>query len=287
MKIAVIADIHANLVALQTVLEDVEHWRPDQVVVAGDIVNRGPRPAECWKIVQEKVRKAGWLLVRGNHEDYVLSHDEPGAPRSGPWFEVNRASYWTYSQLNGEVTELRAMPSHQSLVDPDGNELLFYHGSFLGIRDGIYPETDDSALRKKIGLDQRAPKSPPLALFCVGHTHRALTRRLDDVLVVNAGSAGLPFDRDARCAYARLTWSRQHWNAEIVRLKYDRAQAERDFELGGYLEGGGPLARLVLHELQCACSHLYTWALHYQERALQGEISVAESVQRHLAHYAP
>lgn len=287
MKIAVIADIHANLVALQTILEDMEHWRPDRVVVAGDIVNRGPRPAECWKIIQEKVQTAGWLLVRGNHEDYVLSHDEPGAPRSGPWFEVNRASFWTYSQLNGEVAELRAMPLHQSLIDAGGNELLFYHGSILGMRDGIYPETDDSALRKKIGLDQRPHGAPHLALFCVGHTHRALTRRLDSVLVVNAGSAGLPFDRDARCAYAHLTWSGQQWNAEIVRLKYDLARAAQDFELNGYLEGGGPLARLVLHELQCACSHLYTWALHYQERALKGEISVAESVQRHLAHYIP
>ena len=44
MKLAVLADIHANLPALLAVLDSIDAWRPDAVVVAGDIVNRGPRP---------------------------------------------------------------------------------------------------------------------------------------------------------------------------------------------------------------------------------------------------
>lgn len=283
MKIAVIADIHANLVALQAVIADVDAWRPDRVIILGDVVNRGPCPAECLALVRERARTDGWLLVRGNHEEYVISRAAPDSPRSGPAFEVHRASYWTYTHLSCDVAPLRAMALSQQLNDPAGNEASFYHGSTLGMRDGIYPETPDDALIGKLGLDQRLPDSPALGLFCVGHTHRSLVRSLDGIRVVNAGSAGLPFDQDTRAAYARLSWSKQGWDAEIIRLEYDLAAAERDFYDTGYYEGAGPLIRLVLRELLTARSHLYTWALHYQEAALRGEISVEESVRRHLA----
>lgn len=41
MKIAILSDIHGNLPALQTVADDIARWQPDQVIVNGDIVNRG------------------------------------------------------------------------------------------------------------------------------------------------------------------------------------------------------------------------------------------------------
>ena len=102
MKIAVLADIHANLPALQTVMEHVDAWQPDQVFVAGDTVNRGPRPAECLALVLQRQAMQGWRLVRGNHEDYVITHSQPDAPRSGVALDVHRGSYWTYCQLRGQ-----------------------------------------------------------------------------------------------------------------------------------------------------------------------------------------
>ena len=57
MKLAVLADIHANWPALQAVTEHLEAWQPDQVIVDGDTVNRGPRPAECLRFVQDRQRK--------------------------------------------------------------------------------------------------------------------------------------------------------------------------------------------------------------------------------------
>ena len=72
VKIAVLADIHANLAALEAVSEHIEHWQPDSIAIAGDIVNRGPRPRECWGFVQERMAQDGWLVLRGNHEGYVI-----------------------------------------------------------------------------------------------------------------------------------------------------------------------------------------------------------------------
>lgn len=283
MKIAVLSDIHANYPALLAVAADLERWHPDLVVINGDLVNRGPKPAECLQFVLERAARVGWRLIRGNHEDYVILHSGSDAPVSGPALEVHRASHWTYMKLGMDVRALRAMPEHHQITDPDGKMAHFVHGSILGMRDGIYPETSDQQLRKKIGLKTKPDANDhQLAMFVVGHTHRALVRHIDQVLVVNAGSVGLPFDLNPQAGYARLTWRSNRWEAEIIRLEYDRAQAVRDFETSGYLPDGGPLVDLVLLELMGARSHLYNWAVQYQDLTLNGFISVRASVDRYI-----
>lgn len=279
MKLAVLADIHANLPALHAVLESIDAWGPDMVVVAGDIVNRGPRPAECLRIIQKRQQQAGWLTVVGNHEEYVLHQASPQAARSGPQFHIFQSSYWTYRQLNGDLSALEAMPFQQSLTAPDGSEVRIAHASMRGTRDGIFPETPDDVLRLQVGR----PYTP---LFVVGHTHWPLIRRLDGTLVVNAGAVGMPFDGDPRASYAQLTWRQGQWHAEIIRLDYDRRQTEQDYVNTGFLEHGGALARLMLVELQKARSQLYQWALTYEAPVLAGQLTIEEAVDRFLANRA-
>lgn len=275
MKIAVLSDVHANYAALEAVVADIDTWQPDHVVVAGDLVNRGPRPRECLALIQQRYQCDGWQMLFGNHEEYVLTHFVPGAPRSGPRFETHRPSYWTGCQLDGHLALLRQMPRQISMEGPSGGEIRFTHASMGGLRDGIYTWTPDTALRSKI--------SPAPEVLCVGHTHRPLVRRLDGTLIVNAGSAGLPFDGDQRASYARLTGERDGWQAEIVRVPYDLTRAERDFYDTGYLDDAGALVRLVYLELQQACGHLYDWSVLYQQRAEVGEISVADAVDEYIA----
>lgn len=276
MKLAVLADIHANLPALRAVLDSIDAWQPDAVVVAGDIINRGPRPAECLRLVQERQRTAGWRLLLGNHEEYVLHQAQPDTVHSGPRFEIFRSSYWTLQQLNGDVADLQALPFSQSLFAPDGSEARIAHASMRGTRDGIFRETPDAVLRLQVGR----PHAP---LFVVGHTHWPLVRWVDDTLVVNVGAVGMPFDGDPRASYGRLTWQRSGWQAQIVRLPYDRRQTEQDYFDTGFLSGGGPLARLMLLELQHARSQLYQWALTYEASVMAGELSMDSSVERFLA----
>jgi len=279
MKIAVLADIHANLPALQTVTEQLEAWRPDRVIVAGDVVNRGPRPAECLRFVQERQRDDGWLVVIGNHEEYVISQARPDAPRSGPQFEILRGSYWTYQKLDQDVSALEAMPFQVSLMAPDGGEVRVTHASMLGTREGIYKRTPDEELIHKVG--QPAP-----AVFCVGHTHRPLVRRLNGTLVVNVGAVGLPFDGDTRAGYAQLTWQEEGWEAQIVRLDYDRTQAARDFYETGFLDEASSFAQLVQVELRTAQSLIFGWTRRYEDAILAGTITAQEAVNEFLADFS-
>ncbi len=277
MKLAVLADIHANYVALQAVVAHIDQWQPDLVIVAGDIVNRGPRPVECLALVQQRRQTDGWLVVRGNHEDYVIGHSKPDAIRSGPEFEIYRSSYWTYRKLGCDVGVLEAMPFKLELALE--GMVRVTHASMRHIRDGIYKTTPEDVLREQIG------QSPPV-LFCMGHTHQPFIRTLNETLVVNVGAAGMPFDGDWHPSYAQLEWRGGQWHAEIIRLSYDRRAAERDFELSGFLDEGGPLAHLMLRELQIAQGQLHSWIHQFEKAVLAGETTMEASVRNFLTQSA-
>ena len=276
MKLALLADIHANLPALQAVAAHLDAWRPDHVLVAGDVINRGPRPAECLAFIQERRQTDGWLVTRGNHEEYVMVHAKPDSPRSGPQFDIWSGSFWTYQRLHGDISSLETMPFQINLTAPDGGQVCATHASALGTREGIHRRTPDDELARKIG-------SPAPAALGVGHTHIPLVRRLDGTLVVNAGAVGLPFDGDARASYAQMTWRREGWQAEIVRLDYDRGQANRDFEETGFLDEAPAFALLVQSELRTARSAVFEWLRAYEARVLAGEMTMLDSVRRFLA----
>ena len=276
MKLAVLADIHANYPALQAVLADLDAWQPDAVVVAGDIVNRGPRPRPCLELMLARQRAAGWRLLYGNHEEYVLHQASPQAAVDGPEFELFQAARWTYQQLPDYIDVLAALPFQQTLTAPNGSEVRAVHASTRSTRDGIFVHTPDAVLREQIG-------QPPPGVLVVGHTHLPLVRRVDSTLVVNVGAVGVPFDGDTRAGYAQLTWTAAGWDARIVRLVYDHARALQDYVDTGFLQQAGPLARLMLLELQIARSQLYTFANTYNNAIRAGEISMKEAVERSLA----
>jgi len=274
MKIAVLADIHGNLPALQAVTQDIEAWQPDLGVVNGDIVNRGPLSRDCLHFVQARVASHHWRVVRGNHEDFVIACAGPHVPHNRPEFELWRFAYWAYQQLNGEVQFLKTMPDRFNWFAPDGSEFRAVHGSMKNNRDGVYQDSSDEDLLKQI--------HPVPAVFVTAHTHRAMLRRFNDSLVVNVGSVGSPFDQDRRASYGRFTWDRAGWQAEIIRLPYDLAQIEQDYLTSGFLTEAGPLPQLMLVELRRAGGLVHRWATRYQDAVLAGEIDIADSVRQLL-----
>jgi predicted phosphodiesterase len=279
MKLAILSDIHGNLPALHAVAEHIDAWRPDHVIVNGDIVNRGPCSPPCLRFVQDRQRARNWQALRGNHEDHVLEHTRPDAVRNGPQFEINRMSFWTYEQLNGAVEALAALPNVCTLHAPDGSMVRVTHASMRNNRDGIYISTTDNVLRQQI--------APAPAVFCSAHTHYPLIRCIDDTLVVNVGSAGSPNDGDPRASYAQLTWRRGQWRAEIMRLEYDREQTERDFQTSGFLDDAGAIARVMHFEWRFAQPFFPFWIYQYQARVLAGEIDLETAVDAFLEDYRP
>lgn len=273
MKLAVLSDIHGNVPALAAVLDDIERWGADHLIVNGDLVSRGPHSLECLRLLQ--ARAPGSHFLTGNHETYVLRcADQPADPES-PTHDIDRFADWALRQLGAAVDDIRAWDDHLDLTDLEGAATAHVtHGSRLGNRDGISARTRDDDLPAKLG--------EPRALFIGSHTHRPLLRRFNGTLVVNTGSVGQPMDGDPRAAYGRFTLIGGRWEAEIARVAYDKARAERDFIDSGFLAEAGPMARLIYLELRQSRAHVGPWRNQYLEAVKARALSVTASVDAYL-----
>jgi predicted phosphodiesterase len=89
MRLALLADIHGNLPALEAVMAELERLQPDQVVVDGDLINAVPFSAQ----VIDCVRQQRWTVVRGNHEFYYLDFGTeraiPGCEDADRWGQLH------------------------------------------------------------------------------------------------------------------------------------------------------------------------------------------------------
>ncbi len=277
MKIAILADIHANLAALQATIDDIDGWSPDAVIVAGDMVNRGPQSDDCLDLVLRLRDERGWQVIAGNHEGYVLRYAvdcaRPDFPTSGPHYEFSRLIGWAYSQLSTRIPAIAALTEQVDIATPAG-VMRVLHASLRHNRDGVLANSSDTELRQQI--------DPAAAVFCVGHTHMPFVRRVDDTLLVNVGSVGLPFDGDTRAAYARLSLGRAGWSAEIRRVTYDLSVTKRVFVQGGAMEAIGPMAEIMLREMQTGTSLMFDFLPRYNQPIHSGAITVADAVRQFL-----
>lgn len=274
MKIAVFSDVHGNVPALEAVLEDIIRWGADEIIVNGDLINRGPCSLDALRLVQRECHAA--RLLRGNHENWVLRTASDGHNPDSTTYEIDRFAHWTVAQMGAELEQVSSWDDHLDLSDLEGGSLHITHGSRLGDRRGIQPECEGEELAEKLG--------DPRDLFIASHTHRAFTRRFNGSLVINTGSVGQPFDNDTRASYARLQFHQGNWQGEIRRVAYDRERAIADFEKSGFLEQGGALTHVIFREFVEACTHVGPWRSQYLDKIRAGEISVVDAVERYLAN---
>ncbi len=273
-RIAVLADVHGNLPALDAVLTDLEAQRVDEVLVGGDLVGRGPQGTA----VVQRVLGLGWRSVKGNHEDYLLDFRQGRVPED--WLSLASqewaAARWMAAELGaGEAEAIAALPF--SLAAASHPDLRLVHGTPRSANEGIGPWTSDAELSRHLG-----EVAEPL-LVCA-HTHRPLLRRLPQGTVVNVGSVGLPFNRDQRAQYAIFEERTGEWQVEFRQVSYDLGAIVEIYQRSGFLEAGGVTARLLLLELEHA-SPLLVPFLKWAE-ALQVPARL-EQLQDFLAFHDP
>jgi putative phosphoesterase len=274
MRLAVISDIHSNFSALEAVIIDLQAQSPDIIVVAGDFINRGPQPRQVWEALCE----TGWPILRGNHEDYVIAQYEefgPEHPLANPLWQPAR---WTSQQLGPIGAELEALPLSLELEAPDGSAVTILHGTARRNNEGIFAQTPDEDMPELIGEN-------PAPLFCCGHTHAPLIRHYGQTLIVNCGSVGLPFNGDPRAQYALIDWRENVWHPAIHTVPYDRTKIREAFE-ADFFQGGGPLTRVIWHEVETARPHLGRWIRDWADPVREGRTTIDHAVTEYLRQEA-
>lgn len=271
-RVAVLADIHGNIPALEAVIADIADQQIDEVLVGGDLVGRGPQGGK----VIRRIRQLDWPSVRGNHEDYLLTFRRGDVPPN--WLEAEEwaASRWMANELvDSDVSYIQALPfSMRSRLLP---QLHLVHASPESNNDGIGPWTSMQHMQAHLdAIDESV-------LVCA-HTHRPLHQKFEDGHVVNVGSVGLPFNRDRRAQYAIFHVVDGETKIEFRRVDYDLEQTLEIYESSGFLSRGGVTARLLILELEKAQPYLVPFL---QWASTLGVPPVAEQIEKFRGFYDP
>lgn len=227
-KAAVLGDIHGNIAALEAALKDIKRHKPDRLLITGDLVMNGPRPAEVVRRVRE-LEEQGALVIQGNTDVAVADFDYAAA---FPWLDEVpagqvAAAEWAHDQLaDDELDYLRRLP-YERRLDVAGTMVLVCHGSPGSQASSLGADLDPNLIVERVTrTDAR--------VICCGHTHVADVRELGRKLIVNPGSCGYAFDGDPTACWALLTIEDgAEPQAELMRPAYDaQAAAEEVAERG-------------------------------------------------------
>jgi predicted phosphodiesterase len=185
VKVAVLYDIHGNLVALEAVLADVETDAATSYLLGGDYASFGPWPRETAEMLESL---PAIVRIRGNVERWL--REDPEAPDSAQQFLTTALKAARDSLGPALVERLYRLPEKGEL---DG--ILVCHGSPRSDIESFAPEAEPDEERLLAGESNRT------ILF--GHSHRQFRRPgPNGTLLVNPGSVGAPLDGDVRAAWA-------------------------------------------------------------------------------------
>lgn len=183
MPVAVLYDIHANLPALEAVLEEISSAAVDHIVIGGDVFP-GPMPRETMELLLSVGIAA--QFIHGNGDRAVLSAST-GRPLDPMPEQAREAVRWVAQQLSSESEKvLAAWPATARLHVEDLGEVLFCHAT---------PRSDTEIFTRLTSEQRLAPIFTDLQVPTVvcGHTHMQFDRMIGNTRVLNAGSVGMPF----------------------------------------------------------------------------------------------
>jgi putative phosphoesterase len=236
--VAALYDIHANLPALEAVLEEVREAGVDQIVIGGDVVP-GPMPRETLeRLLSLDVPSQ---FIRGNGDREVLARMR-GIENARLPEPVREGIRWSGEQISGEQIQrdyeavLTSWPATMRLDVPGLGSVLFCHATPRNDTEVFTRLTDAERLRPVFdGID--------VPIVVCGHTHMQFDRMVGSIRVLNAGSVGMPFQEPG--AY----WLQLGPDAQVRlrRTSYDLARAADLIRATTYPQAEDFATRSVLH----------------------------------------
>jgi predicted phosphodiesterase len=247
VKYALISDIHSNLPALETVLEDIGSQEGvDSIHHLGDLVGYAPWPNEVVALIRER----GIPGIAGNYDsttatDYPHCGCKAESPRGE---ELSHLSYeWTRAHVSPETKRfLGALPFRRDFRPRGGHKsrptLTLVHGTPT-LNTLYWTEDRPDSFCHKMAQAAGAKEGD---LIAFGHTHKPWHRLVEGVSFLNTGSVGKPKDGDWRAGYVLVETGEEIGAVEFVRVEYDLERAvdaihrsELPDEFADQLKAGG------------------------------------------------
>ena len=239
-RLAVLADIHGNLPALQAVIDDMAQFAIDQVVVAGDSINWGPFSRQ----VMEILRQRRWPVIRGNNELYLLDYETERAPAH--WSRFTMPPFLHDQLGDGWANAIAALPDTLQLRFRDAPSIRVFHGIPGDPWTAIVPQSSAAQVRRWL-------RNIAESTVICAHSHIALERQVGAWRIFNPGSVGLPLDGEHSASYMILEGSEQGWQlAAHRRIPIDISSLLAEYERLNFVERCGVTAELVIEEFRSA-----------------------------------
>jgi diadenosine tetraphosphatase ApaH/serine/threonine PP2A family protein phosphatase len=216
LKIALISDIHSNLEALDTALQEISNREIDQIYCLGDIVGYGADPNACVDRIKSIVKRS----ITGNHDAAAV--------------ETTSIQYFnSYAQVAIRWTSAQLTEENQSYLK--GLSLAFAEsGIFCVHSTPTYPEKWNYIFSKEEAA--RHFDAFKESICFIGHSHipAEFESRNGKRRIINIGSIGQPRDRDPRLSFVIYDTKRKDF--ERVRLEYDIEKAAAKIRAAGLPE---------------------------------------------------
>lgn len=237
MRVAVISDIHANLIALEEVLKDIEQENCEHIVCLGDIVLAGPQPIS----ILEFVKQQNWTMIQGNTDKLIAEYGQDVLDMMKEKYPVMaNAIVDDMNYITDEDQKFLSELPPQTEMEIEGVKVLFVHGSPRANNEDILPNRELTEIEEIIsGVDAD--------LILCGHTHIPCGYQTNNKqTVVNVGSVGRPMTPTPLACYAVIDFENGIFNIRHKFVDYDREKAAEQLRVRSF-EGADKLAELLIN----------------------------------------
>ena len=187
MKIAIITDIHGNLEALKSTLNDIEKRKVDKIICLGDIIAKGVHPKECIELVKKNCE----IVLQGNC-DLHFSTEHKNIDKM-PEQEQKRIK-WNQSLIDEEDRKyLLSLPfSHEFYMS--GSLVRLFHAT-PKVNNKAILNVDSIETKYEMFLPSENTISQEKAdVVIYGHIHHPYMDKIYNRTLINVGSVGNSFD---------------------------------------------------------------------------------------------
>jgi len=242
MRIAVLSDLHANVQALEAVMNDVLTQNCEHVFCLGDITLAGPQPREVTEYVM--AQQGTWTVIQGNTDKMIAQYgDDVKTFLEAQYPVMANAIADDIEQLDdAHRAFLNDLPPMLSL-DIDGCSVLLVHGSPRANNEDILPGMPLEIIEEIIEGTQEK-------LILCGHTHVPCGYQTNSgQTVVNVGSVGRPMTQDPKACYAVIDFNQGSFEVRHRFIPYDNVTAANIMSKRGFI-GADRLADLLLKPVE-------------------------------------
>lgn len=214
MKIAVLADVHSNYVALEECLSYAVSQNADAFFFLGDYVGELAYPERTMKILYEIRDKYRCYFIRGNKEERWLNYREN---KEKGWRDKNSISgmlLYAYNRLTSKDLDFyEGMPITMEVKMQGMPPVTICHGSPDKVNEKLLPQN---------GRTNAVMDNADTDVIICGHTHIQGKIQHNGRCVLNPGSVGVSFLSGGKAQFLFLCGEEGRWKEEFVSLDYDR-----------------------------------------------------------------